>query len=177
MNETWKAQTAQFDRVVLVTRNPLDSFWSLFHLLRDEANHTSRMEGIEQLDLHYLHELDRMAQTWNQHTDHWLARDIPREVIRYEDLRGPDQVQHLARILTLLLPPEELPPIERLICADDDDSVAYQSPKTALFKGWDRYTDEVRNHILDAVAENWCRLGFENLLRQNRPGTIGVDCG
>ncbi len=115
-----------------------------------------------------------MAMAWNMHTDYWLSVER-NEVIRYEDLRSRDHIQYLARMLEYLLPPEALPSMEKLVCADDDRHVWYQSRKAAPFYSWDRYSDEVRTHLLETVEVNWCRLGFEQLLKQEK-GIQGVDC-
>ncbi|WWC98975.1 hypothetical protein V866_005869 [Kwoniella sp. B9012] len=174
-NSEWSPQVEEFERVVQVVRNPLDSLWSFWHFLRNDLNHTSRSDGIDVLGLHHLSELDLMANAWVQHTDFWMNLDKPKVMVRYEDFRGPDQIQHLARVLKLLLPPGELPSIERLVCADDDRKVAYQSRKAKAFYSWDHYEPEVRDHILDVVKGPWCRLGFEEMLREQR-GIKGVKC-
>ncbi|WVQ69626.1 uncharacterized protein L199_007846 [Kwoniella botswanensis] len=174
-DEAWKERAESYDRVVQVIRNPLDALWSYWHLMRSQMNHEKRIEGINVLGLTNLSELDRMAQNWVQHTDYWMSVNKPRVMLRYEDLRSDDQVQHLARVLEVLLPADELPPIERLICADDDRAVAYQSRKAEPFYSWDHFAPEVRSHILSVVKDDWCTLGFEAMLRKQR-GHKGVDC-
>nr|XP_019043781.1 hypothetical protein I302_08362 [Kwoniella bestiolae CBS 10118]OCF22711.1 hypothetical protein I302_08362 [Kwoniella bestiolae CBS 10118] len=160
---------------VPVIRNPLDAIWSYWHLMRSRMDHKKRIEGIDILGLMNLSELDRMAQNWVQHTDYWTSTDRPKVLLRYEDLRGDDQIQHLARVLQMLLPADQLPPIERLICADDDRAVAYQSRKAEPFYSWDHFSPEVRSHILSVVKGNWCALGYETILRKQR-GHMGIDC-
>ena len=175
-NSTWLRETESFDRVVYVVRNPLDAFWSFWHLIRAKHNHLSRQEGVETLSIHHLYEVDRMAANWNQHIEYWMNVQIPRVVIRYEDLRGEGQVQQLAGVLEFVFDNStELPLIEELMCADDNRSVAYKSKKNALFYGWDRFEPEVRDHLLGAVRSNWCKFGYEALFRQTR-GHKAVDC-
>ncbi|WVW87159.1 hypothetical protein I302_109216 [Kwoniella bestiolae CBS 10118] len=174
-DEAWRERAESYDRVVQVIRNPLDAIWSYWHLMRSRMDHKKRIEGIDILGLMNLSELDRMAQNWVQHTDYWTSTDRPKVLLRYEDLRGDDQIQHLARVLQMLLPADQLPPIERLICADDDRAVAYQSRKAEPFYSWDHFSPEVRSHILSVVKGNWCALGYETILRKQR-GHMGIDC-
>nr|XP_019050039.1 hypothetical protein I302_00460 [Kwoniella bestiolae CBS 10118]OCF28969.1 hypothetical protein I302_00460 [Kwoniella bestiolae CBS 10118] len=171
----WLPLVEEFERIVQVVRNPLDSLWSFWHFLRNDLNHTSRIAGIDLLGLHHLSELDLMAHAWVQHTEYWMNLDKPRVMVRYEDFRGPDQIQHLSRVLTTLLPDDQLPEMERLICADDDRKIAYQSRKARNFYSWDHYDPELRQLILEAVKGPWCALGYEDLLRKER-GIKGVDC-
>lgn len=190
-SQAWESRTGpeQYARVIHIVRNPLDALWSWWHFLRDKGDHTSRQAGVDQLGLEHLAEVDLMAHAWVQHTAYWIGRAStpvhallsaqPKHamILRYEDLRGSHQLFHLARALQLLLPRSELPPLSKLICADDDrpGAVAYTSAKRALFSGWDRFTPELREHVLGIVKKWWCELGFEGLLREHR-GITGVDC-
>ena len=54
---------------------------------------------------------------------------------------------------------EDLPSLSQLACATElhVEAQAYKSRKVATFDSWDRYEDNLRNEVLQAVAPEWCR--------------------
>lgn len=106
--------------------------------------------------------------------------------VRYEDLRM-NPLASLMGMLAFILPPEELPSLEQVVCALENDPEKvracpenppntntslspspkmsqfqqdpYRSRKSPIFDAWDKYEEETRNYFLDLVKEPWCKFG------------------
>lgn len=95
--------------------------------------------------------------------------------IRYEDLRS-QLVPVLAGLMTFLLPPEDLPSLDRLACAIRSRPTAYKFRRASIFDAWDRYEDETRDWILGQVKDVWCKFGYDQLLQQETASRSPIDC-
>lgn len=60
-------------------------------------------------------------------------------------------------MLSFLLPSNELPPLEQVACAIENDprKDPYRSRKSPVFSAWDLFEPEVRDWYLELVKEEW----------------------
>jgi hypothetical protein len=117
-------------------------------------------------------------QDWNEFLKYWDEAPIRGLVIRYEDLRHSTAL-HLAQIVEYLLPEEELPSPAKIACALklDPEKEPYASPKSSPFENWEKhFTKDTFDWIIEQVADNWCKFGYDRLLLETM-GTLGpVSC-
>lgn len=125
------------------------------------SSHTGRVHGLERFGSQDSAALAYIGSRWTRHYAYWTGRvNYPVITVRYEDLVDRP-FPELMRILSILLPEEELPSLEQIICAVQGDNwkEAYQSRKESAFHAWSRFDDETRLQYLQLVQEPWCRYG------------------
>ena len=151
-------------------------FADLYYSLVATQNHTAKLSVKYDNKSHAV--LLPFLQDWNEFLNYWDEVPIQGLVIRYEDLRHSTSL-HLAQMVEYLLPEEDLPSPEKMACALklDREKEPYPSPKITPFKNWEQhFTEETFNWIIEQVADNWCKLGYDRLLLETR-GMLGpVNC-
>lgn len=58
---------------------------------------------------------------------------------------------------------------------NDESKEAYKSRKAPAFASWDLWDEKVRTEVIVLVKEDWCKFGYDHLLREVRGRDTGVD--
>lgn len=87
----------------------------------------------------------------------------------------------LMGVITFILPSFQLPPLNDLACLVevDEEREAYKSRKAPAFASFDLYTPELRQKVVQLLKGEWCRHGYDQLLREKKGKETEVDeiCG
>ena len=105
--------------------------------------------------------IDRHRYLWLNYARRTERGNYRQHVVRYEDLIN-SPLQALIGVLTFILPPDEMPSLQELLCSTRSEETLdpYKSRKDAPFHAWSRFEPELRAEFLDIVAEPWCRFGW-----------------
>lgn len=176
-----------YDQVVLLVRNPLDAILSYWHLSREiEAQHA--LDAVDPSHEHLYDHGRKMKDTpvgtgptaeaerqsilegadyWTSHAVYWGQAPIRTHSVRYEDVTA-QPVTHALAMLSFILPAEDLPSIDRVVCVaqGNEKAEAYHSAKVQPFASWDKYEPSLRWEVLERVREPFCKHGYDHLLRE-----------
>ncbi|KAI5477180.1 hypothetical protein MNV49_006624 [Pseudohyphozyma bogoriensis] len=183
-DKTYVSSQHHFDQVVHLVRNPIDSMLSGWHMAHVPKNADGTLDHSARLDVKNLgstpsqqEDLMKRAQIWAHHDQYWGSTHLPTHLIRYEDLMN-SRLTSLLSLLSFLLPPDELPSLQQVACAmeQDESREAYKSRKAPEFASWNDWDSEYRNKLIRGVLkEGWCRHGYDVLLRNKLGRDTGVD--
>jgi len=181
-NDMAYAKENGIDQIVHLVRNPLDaafSGWQMANVPKTadgQLNHSARLDiaDLGATDAQ-LGDVVRRAEIWLHHTAFWRAQAVAVHTVRYEDL-----LKHrLATLMPLLafLLPDDLPSLAQLACVTEADPSreAYASRKAPEFASWPLYEPRARLQIVETVKVEWCRMGYDLLLRDRWGTETGVD--
>jgi hypothetical protein len=140
-------------------------------------DHSKKLSGVK-FNSHAHSSLLPHLRDWDEFLNYWAGAPIQGLIVRYEDLRRAPAV-HIAEIVEYLLPEKDLPSPNRVACALklDHEKEMYPSPKIAPFQDWeDHFTEETFNWMIEQVADNWCKWGYDRLLFETRGYMGPVNC-
>ena len=112
------------ERVVLVTRNPMDTLVSLFNMIATGTHNESIIDSDFELFKPEWEDIIKQEMTvWKDFYHFWLSKDIPVHILKYEDLKQ-SPYHFLKQVLEFLL---EVP--------DITDTKVHKYLKLAVIEG------------------------------------------
>src|SRR5690242_8678833 len=102
----------EFDRIILVVRNPFDALESMFNLyLTNSHNKSIENDEYRRLAQEWEGFINDIIPEWNRFHDYWynyaLLNNVPFYIVRYEDLLS-DTKNQLMSLLKFLLNYQQL---------------------------------------------------------------------
>jgi hypothetical protein len=132
--------------------------------------HLAYWSKVEIAVLQVRHEDSKSLSSSSPIPSHPTRTDAPLPVMH-------NRLSTLMSIIAFLLPQEELPSLDDLVCVVEVDEAreAYRSRKAPEFSSWDLYTPELRVEVIKMLRSGWCRHGYDQLLRARMGRETGVD--
>ncbi|KAK4046027.1 hypothetical protein OIV83_006416 [Microbotryomycetes sp. JL201] len=172
----------QYDQVVHLIRNPLDSIASWYHLSHAPKSAEGHFDHEAKVSLPggKFSNLQRdslidMAERWGRHALYWSQAPVLTHTLRYEDLKATPMPKMIS-LLAFLLPEEDLPPLGDLACIVEPQGAhqPYRSRRRSDFASWDSWEPDIRAEVLKIVRRPFCAAGYLAVLRNAR-GELPVE--
>ncbi|KAM0789872.1 hypothetical protein ACM66B_006718 [Microbotryomycetes sp. NB124-2] len=173
----------QYDQVVHLIRNPLDSIASWYHLSHAPKSAEGNFDHEAKVTLPggKFSRLQRdslvdMAERWGRHALYWSQAPVLTHTLRYEDLKATP-IPKMISLLAFLLPEEDLPPLSDLACIVErkDTHQPYKSRRRSDFASWDDWEPDIRAEVLKIVRRPFCAAGYLATLRNARGGELPTE--